>query len=121
MKKWKWKVSDVDEKWNIFEKYDEKRNCMKSESGFFLRNAIKSKGGKLSQHNPTDLPFYCKEGDQKQKASGRDEKWKWNISDCIEKWEWEWNIVGDERQETESFVRKMEEGNTTGDELKFVK
>ena len=89
---------------------------MKSESGFFLRNAIKSKGGKLSQHNPTDLPFYCKEGDQKQKASGRDEKWKWNISDCIEKWKWEWNIVGDERQETESFVRKMEEGNTTGDE-----
>ena len=89
---------------------------MKSEGGFFLINAIKSEDGKLSQQNPTALPFCCKEGDEKQKASGRDEKWKWNISESDEKWKWEWNIFGDERQETESFVRKIAEGNTTGNE-----
>ena len=34
---------------------------IKRKSGFFLRNAIKSKGGKLSQHpNPTDLPFIAR-------------------------------------------------------------
>ena len=70
----------------------------------------------LSQQNPIALPFYCEECDEKQNASGRDEKWKSNISESDEKWKWEWNIFGDERQETESFVRKIEEGNTTGDE-----
>ena len=69
----KWNVSDGDEKWNIFDVM-KGENVMKSESGFFWINAIKSEGGKLSQQKPIALPFYCKEGDEKQKVCGTDEK-----------------------------------------------